>query len=106
MRSRTAGRHLDQEHAAQRGTRPYRADPAGEPASRVDPGAPRLAHLGRPPALEQGLDRAFDSGSDRVVLDLPELEFIDSSGLRSLLMARRRAENARKYFALVAGSRD
>jgi anti-sigma B factor antagonist len=57
-------------------------------------------------ALEQGLDRAFDSGSDRVVLDLRELEFLDSSGLRSLLLARRRAEDARKPFALVAGSHE
>ena len=57
-------------------------------------------------ALEQGLDRAFDSASDRVVLDLRELDFIDSSGLRSLLIARRCAENARKHFALVAGSRE
>ena len=39
----------------------------------------------------------------RVVLDLRELEFIDSSGLRTLLTARRRAEQAGAEFSLVAG---
>jgi anti-sigma B factor antagonist len=58
------------------------------------------------PALERTLERALESGADRVVLDLRELEFLDSSGLRSLLLARRRAEDARKPFALVAGSHE
>ena len=58
------------------------------------------------PTLVDGLERAFESRAGRVVLDLRELEFIDSSGLRSLLMARRRAESSRKHFALVAGSRE
>jgi anti-anti-sigma factor len=57
------------------------------------------------PTLEHGLEQAFHSGSDSVVLDLRELEFIDSSGLRTLLTARRRAETSRKPFSLVAGSR-
>ena len=56
------------------------------------------------PALEQELDRAFEI-SDRVVLDLRELEFIDSSGLRTLLRARRRADLAGAHFPLVAGDR-
>jgi anti-anti-sigma factor len=34
------------------------------------------------PALEQALERAFESDSIRVVLDLRELEFIDSGGPR------------------------
>ena len=50
--------------------------------------------LATAPALEDALGRAFDGGSGRVVLDLRELEFIDSSGLRTLLTARRRAEEA------------
>jgi anti-sigma B factor antagonist len=57
------------------------------------------------PALEEALDCEFRSGSARVVLDLRELEFIDSSGLRTLLIARRRADNAHVQFALVAGHR-
>ena len=61
--------------------------------------------LATAPALEEALGRAFEDGSGRVVLDLRELEFIDSSGLRTLLTARRRAEEADAQFSLVAGHR-
>jgi anti-sigma B factor antagonist len=61
--------------------------------------------LATAPALEEALQRAFDGGSGRVVLDLRELEFIDSSGLRTLLTARRQAEVASAQFSLVAGHR-
>ena len=61
--------------------------------------------LATAPALEDALERAFEGGSERVVLDLRELEFIDSSGLRTLLTARRRADQARAQFSLVAGHR-
>lgn len=57
------------------------------------------------PALEQELERAFEGGSDPVVLDLRELVFIDSSGLRAMLIARQMADNAEARFALVAGNR-
>ena len=43
--------------------------------------------------------------SARVVLDLRELEFIDSSGLRTLLTARRQSEDSGAQFSLVAGHR-
>ena len=61
--------------------------------------------LATAPALEDALALAFEAGAARVVLDLRELEFIDSSGLRTLLTARRRAEEARAQFSLVAGHR-
>ena len=62
--------------------------------------------LATAPALEDALSRSFDGdGGGRVVLDLRELEFIDSSGLRTLLTARRRAEEAGAQFSLVAGHR-
>jgi anti-anti-sigma factor len=61
--------------------------------------------LATAPALEEALALAFDGGSGRVVLDLRELEFIDSSGLRTLLTARRQADTARAQFSLVAGHR-
>ena len=62
--------------------------------------------LATAPSLEAALDRAFASGAgSRVVLDLRELEFIDSSGLRTLLTARRQAEDAGAAFSLVAGHR-
>jgi anti-sigma B factor antagonist len=57
------------------------------------------------PTLEEALQRAIATNPTRVVLDLRELEFIDSSGLRTLLMARRQAEIAGAHFALVAGDR-
>ena len=45
--------------------------------------------LATAPALEAALQSGFDGVAARVVLDLRELEFIDSSGLRTLLTARR-----------------
>jgi anti-sigma B factor antagonist len=61
--------------------------------------------LATAPALEEALGRAFETDAARVVLDLRELEFIDSSGLRTLLTARRRSEDAAARFSLVAGHR-
>jgi anti-sigma B factor antagonist len=62
--------------------------------------------LATAPALEAALARAFEQvGAGRVVLDLRELEFIDSSGLRTLLTARKRADEAGAAFSLVAGHR-
>jgi anti-sigma B factor antagonist len=61
--------------------------------------------LATAPALESALARAFEEPSEHVVLDLRELEFIDSSGLRTLLTARRQAEDADRKFSLVAGHR-
>jgi anti-sigma B factor antagonist len=61
--------------------------------------------LATAPALEASLGRAFDDDADHVVLDLRELEFIDSSGLRTLLTARRQADHAGQRFSLVAGHR-
>jgi anti-sigma B factor antagonist len=62
--------------------------------------------LATAPAVEAALGRAFQAaGAGSVVLDLRELEFIDSSGLRTLLTARRQAEEAGASFSLVAGHR-
>ena len=58
------------------------------------------------PAVEEALERAFGSNPAHVVLDLRELEFIVSSGLRTLLIARRRADAAGAHFTLVAGDRE
>jgi anti-sigma B factor antagonist len=80
-----------------------RVESHGEAAVVVPAGELDLATA---PALEAALARAFESvGAGRVVLDLRELEFIDSSGLRTLLTARKQAEDAGARFSLVAGHR-
>ncbi len=80
-----------------------RIEPHGETAVVVPTGELDLATA---PALEAALTRAFESvGTGRVVLDLRELEFIDSSGLRTLLTARKRADDAGAQFSLIAGHR-
>jgi anti-sigma B factor antagonist len=53
--------------------------------------------------LDQALGRI--DGHD-VVLDLRGLTFIDSSGLRSIAVAARRAGDAGRGFALVEGTAD
>ena len=99
---------------------PRRRTPAHERAA--DPrglhgphGAPRRGRGGRadrragpgdlPGARRRAQPARSTSSPVRVVLDLRELEFIDSSGLRTLLTARRRADEAGAEFSLVAGHR-
>lgn len=80
-----------------------RIEPRGDVAVVVPTGELDLATA---PALEAALGRAFESaGAGRIVLDLRELEFIDSSGLRTLLTARKQAEDAGAQFSLIAGHR-
>jgi anti-sigma B factor antagonist len=43
------------------------------------------------PRLETAVSEALESGGNRIVLDLSELSFLDSSGLRLLLMLFDRA---------------
>jgi anti-anti-sigma factor len=50
--------------------------------------------------LEQELDRL---DADAIVLDLRELEFMDSSGLRSIAVRALRARQQGRRFALVPG---
>jgi anti-anti-sigma factor len=54
--------------------------------------------------LEEELGRLEDAPEvDAIVVDLSELDFMDSSGLRTVVLAdRRSAENGRR-FALVSG---
>jgi anti-sigma B factor antagonist len=54
-------------------------------------------------ALEEELTRATESDAELVVLDLRELEFMDSTGLSTLVKAHQRAEEAGKQFGLVRG---
>jgi len=45
------------------------------------------------PQLKQALDALFAAGRHRIVLDLAELEYISSPGLRVLIEARKRARD-------------
>jgi anti-sigma B factor antagonist len=54
--------------------------------------------------LDAELDRlAADAGLSAVVLDLRGLSFMDSSGLRLVVLADMRARDAGRRFALVRG---
>ncbi len=55
------------------------------------------------PQLEERLTRAFDDGAELVILDLRQIEFMDSTGLRVLLIAHQRAHETGRQFALVRG---
>jgi anti-sigma B factor antagonist len=53
--------------------------------------------------LERALVDALATDPPAIVLDLRDLEFMDSSGLRTVIVAARRAEEDASRFALVPG---
>ncbi len=54
-------------------------------------------------ALEEALTRVIDSSVELVIVDLRELEFMDSTGLSTLVKAHQRADEAGQRFALIRG---
>jgi anti-sigma B factor antagonist len=56
-------------------------------------------------ALSARLQEAGAAGPAAIVIDLSELEFMDSTGLRSILMARERCDRIGQRFAIVPGGR-
>lgn len=60
--------------------------------------------LATTPTLESQLDALRADGFDRIVLDLRELEFIDSTGIRLLVHQHRLASRHGLHFSLIAGS--
>ena len=56
------------------------------------------------PELEDRLDRVWASGAELLILDLRQIEFMDSTGLRVLLGAHQRAQETSRRFALVRGA--
>jgi anti-sigma B factor antagonist len=54
-------------------------------------------------ALDDELARIATSGVTQIVVDLRELEFMDSTGLSTLVTAHQRAEDAGQQFGLVRG---
>jgi anti-anti-sigma factor len=57
------------------------------------------------PELQGALAEALAGGPDLVVLDLRELRFLDSSGLRAVLAADRTARTNGHDFAVIRGPR-
>lgn len=60
--------------------------------------------LASSPVLEEELDRVADSHTEVVIVDLRELEFMDSTGLSVLVRAHQRAEEQGRRLGLVNGS--
>jgi anti-sigma B factor antagonist len=54
--------------------------------------------------LEQELRAVESTGPSCIVIDLSELDFVDSSGLARLIAARRRSERSEWRLVLVKGS--
>jgi anti-anti-sigma factor len=55
------------------------------------------------PVLERALEELVGVDAGVVVLDLRELEFMDSTGLRAVLVAHQAASDAGRRFGLVKG---
>ena len=77
-----------------------------EISSRPVGGAPCLALAGEldiadVPRLEQELDAAVADSAGAFLIDLTELDFLDSSGIRLLLRARALLGRADRAFALI-----
>jgi anti-sigma B factor antagonist len=56
------------------------------------------------PLLQSEIESAAVEGAPLIVLDLEDLQFIDSSGLRVILSAHERARGRGQAFALTRGS--
>ena len=80
-----------------------------EVSSSVDPEHAVLAlrgelDLSSAPAVEAAVQRAIERGARLLVLDLRELAFMDSTGLRTVLRADALAREAGARLALVDGA--
>lgn len=60
--------------------------------------------LASSPALQEELDRVAESDSEVLIIDLRELDFMDSTGLSVLVRAHQRAEEQGRELAMVKGS--
>jgi anti-sigma B factor antagonist len=60
--------------------------------------------LASSPALEEELERVAKSDATVIVVDLAELEFMDSTGLSVLVRAHQRAQDSGRRLGLVNGS--
>lgn len=60
--------------------------------------------LASAPKLERELDAALAAADGPIVVDLAELEFIDSTGLCTLIAGQRRASDQLRLFAVARGA--
>ncbi len=56
------------------------------------------------PVLQAAVENAEIDGSEMLVLDLQDIRFIDSAGLRVILVAHERSQQRGQAFALSRGS--
>jgi anti-sigma B factor antagonist len=61
--------------------------------------------LASAPAFTAELEETRSQDQSAIVIDLTELEFMDSTGLRSILIAHERCEQNGRRFALIPGGR-
>ena len=59
--------------------------------------------LASSPSLDGELERALDSGAETLVLDLRQLEFMDSTGLSVIVKAHQRLTASGRQLSLVRG---
>lgn len=59
--------------------------------------------IGSVDTLSKALERAGDEASERIVVDLSRVEFMDSTGLRILIGAHRRARETDRSLVVVTG---
>jgi anti-sigma B factor antagonist len=60
--------------------------------------------LATSPELEEQLARVWDTGNEQTVIDLRELEFMDSTGLSIIVKAHQRLTGEGRQLSLVRGS--
>ena len=59
--------------------------------------------LASSPALEEQLERVFESDAQLVILDLRDLDFMDSTGLSVVVKAHQAADEHDRRLCLVKG---
>ena len=59
--------------------------------------------LASSPGLEQELEQRMSAGTQLLIVDLRQLEFMDSTGLSVLVRAHQRATESGQRFAVVRG---
>jgi anti-sigma B factor antagonist len=59
--------------------------------------------LASSPALQEELDRVASSDTELLIIDLRELDFMDSTGLSVLVRAHQRSEEQGRRLAMVRG---